>query len=247
MFEAYIDGCVLCDDRWLGHVHWRIPGLQCVWRWLCSIFMWCQLSVCWQGQVRQCVWQSHYVVCMTGQLEEQVGLLCIACPLVLPSFGIPGCNNSPSCLASCLSHNSNNPKSANVLHILNNQHEYGPVGTTLDLPKPCEKGKRLNSWENYVMLCWLVNSYWRTFAAPVAICQVTWCGVMGQNSVVGVVTRYRLGGLGVESHYGQDFPHPSRPALGPTQPSVQWVLGLFPGSKVAGAWHWPPTPIWRQG
>jgi len=26
---------------------------------------------------------------------------------------------------------------------------------------------------------------------------------------------------------GQDFQHPSRPALGPTQTPIQWALGLF--------------------
>jgi hypothetical protein len=35
---------------------------------------------------------------------------------------------------------------------------------------------------------------------------------------------------GIESRWGRDFSHTSRPVLGPTQTPVQWVLG-----KVAGA------------
>jgi hypothetical protein len=47
--------------------------------------------------------------------------------------------------------------------------------------------------------------------------------VQGRDSSVGIATRYRLDGPGIESRWRRDFPHPSRPALGPTQPSTQWV------------------------
>ena len=33
------------------------------------------------------------------------------------------------------------------------------------------------------------------------------------------------------------FPHPSRLALGPTQPPAQLAADLFPRSKAAGAWR----------
>ena len=59
--------------------------------------------------------------------------------------------------------------------------------------------------------------------------------IQGLDSVVGIATRYGLDGPGIESRWGQDFSQPSRPALGPTQPPIQWVPGLFPGGKAAGA------------
>ena len=52
---------------------------------------------------------------------------------------------------------------------------------------------------------------------------------LGRNSSVGTATRYGLDGPGIESRWGRDFLHQSKPALGLTHPPMQWVPGLSRG------------------
>ena len=47
----------------------------------------------------------------------------------------------------------------------------------------------------------------------------------------------------IESQWGRYFPSLSRPALGPTQPPVQWVPGFFPGVKSSRGVTLTPQPL----
>ena len=61
--------------------------------------------------------------------------------------------------------------------------------------------------------------------------QIPWAGLgeilpstaadCGPGSEVDIATGYRLDGPGIELRGGRDFPHLSRPAVGPIQPTVQ--------------------------
>jgi len=44
---------------------------------------------------------------------------------------------------------------------------------------------------------------------------------VGRHSSVGIPTGYGLDGPGIESLWGRDFPHPSRPTLDPIQSPIQ--------------------------
>ena len=57
--------------------------------------------------------------------------------------------------------------------------------------------------------------------------------LVGSGNAVGIATRYGLDGPGIESLWGRDFPHPSRPDRAhPT--SFTMGTGSFPGLKRPG-------------
>jgi len=67
----------------------------------------------------------------------------------------------------------------------------------------------------------------------------------GRDSVFGIVTGYKLDRPGFHPPLGKLFPtrqNFSETSLGPIQPPEMGTEFVF-GSKEAGAWCWPPTPI----
>jgi len=65
--------------------------------------------------------------------------------------------------------------------------------------------------------------------------QLIWQNPFGHSgNVVGIATGYGLDGPGIESRWGRDFPHLSRPAVGRPQSPVQWVPGLSWGKEQPG-------------
>jgi hypothetical protein len=76
----------------------------------------------------------------------------------------------------------------------------------------CNKNTHLSNNKNTYYTCTIKHTYF---------------GIVRPHfhSSVGIATRYELEGRGIESRWGRNLQHPSRQALGPIQPPVQWVQG----------------------
>jgi len=73
---------------------------------------------------------------------------------------------------------------------------------------------------NKLHICRVLCSHALQYISIPSVAYISSYDLVGRYSSVGITTRYGLDGPGIESRWGQDFPHFSIPALGSTQPLI---------------------------
>jgi len=102
-------------------------------------------------------------------------------------------------------------------HLHHHYHHHHHCLFHIPMPLICIKSKYTNTLKEREALMSVEYKENRLKTRHISLTQ--W--ISGPGSVVSIGTGYGLDGLGIESRKRQDFPHLSRPALGPTQPPVQ--------------------------
>jgi hypothetical protein len=123
---------------------------------------------------------------------------------------------------------STNDKGMNLKHKEVTAHTTPPVCTTMALCNPQYFDTHSTTNEQRHASGWVDSStlhvsYRHKFRYINRFRTVT---TMGRDSSVCIAIGYGLDGPAIESRWGRDVPHPSRTALGSTQPPIQWVPGL---------------------
>ena len=101
--------------------------------------------------------------------------------------------------------------------------------TQLGSPNRCLQSRLLRPFNKS-----LTPHFTTTFSDIANIMISYFMAFRSRDSSDGIEIRYGLEGPGIESRWGRDFPHLSRPALRPTQLPVQWVPGLSRGKGGRG-------------
>jgi len=144
------------------------------------------------------------------------------------------------CLCTCTTETSNRIAASTMIHLKKS------LSGTMKSRRACTSSPRRCWGECKVKRNYQNTLYVVKYVSILAGATLHLFKIYLYDGLVGVVSHYWLDDPVFETRWGQEIflvSKTSRPALGPTQPPLQCVPGLFLRCKVAGARNWPLTSI----